>query len=266
MKRLVVTLIAALMATSYAFAQEELSMSFKIKKADKDSEKLKFVESGFVPRLEVGINFPNMNHHIEKEDISYSGLQIGFRAGVGLAYYLNEVHYFSTALNYHMSGASDASNTPLNYFYEDPMSKKVNGDIGIKLKNHILSVPLNYGVRLPFEFENFAICVEGGPYFAYTLSSQLELINMKRGVGLDKDLKPEIEVVDTDKVGSIDLYEKRGTETLNRFEAGLGLSVLLEFKELYLRAGASFGLTNMYKDRVNTWKNQDYYLTLGVHF
>ncbi len=267
MKRLVISVISLFVATTCAFAQQELSMSFDIKKANKDSDKLAVVEAGFVPRLEVGLNFPSLNHHIEKGDISYSGLLLGFRAGLGLAYYLNEVHYFATGLNYYMSGADDVSNAPLSYFYEVPSSaKKVDTNIDINLKNHILSIPLNYGVRLPFEFEDLAICVEGGPYLSYTLSSELEVVNEKGQMDLDEDMKLDFKVVNSEKLAKINLYKRNGTEALNRLEAGLGLSVLLEFKELYLRAGANFGLTNMYKDKVNTWKNRDYYINVGIHF
>ncbi len=267
MRRLVISLLSLLIAITCAFAQQELSMSFDIKKANKDSKKLKVAEAGFVPRLEVGLNFANLNHHIEQYKLSYSGLELGFRASIGLAYYINEVHYLATGLNYHMSGADDITDMPLSYFYEPANgSKKLEGELNANLKNHILSIPLNYGVRLPFEFENLAISVEAGPYLAYMLSSQLELGNAERALGLDKHLKPEFQLVKSTNMAKINLYDKQGVEALNRFDAGLGISLLFELKELYLRAGANFGLTNMYKDKLNTWRNQDYYINVGIHF
>ncbi len=267
MKKLFLFIIAFLVGFGVVVAQDEVSFSFPIK-LTKESKKVKRLDKGFAFALEIGANFSNLSHNIEAKNLSYSGLLTGWKVNLGLEYHLNEVHYFSTGLGYHLSGASDIPQDALAYFYKKDLPSKDLKDInGIELSSHILSLPLNYGVNLPFEFDDFILSLEGGLYFAYTLSSELEFAKVREEVRFDEELKPEFTFNDSNKIGSFNLYESKGSEALRRWEMGLGLSLLLKFKEHFrLRLGTNYGLTNMYQESVNKWKNRDYYISVGVSF
>ncbi len=205
-----------------------------------------------------------MSHSMAKLGRSDLDLLFGFRAGLGLDYHLNEMLYLSTALDYHLAGAEDVPDQPLESFYElNQLSEKDYSIEGTKIKSHALSIPFNLGVNLPFNFEDCLLSVEGGPYLAYILSTKAYVVKAKNSVSLDKELKPGLSFSTGEGIVNDALSKYYQLDNLNHLEMGLGLALRLSTKSFYARLGANFGLTNMYKDKANTLRNRDYYITVG---
>ncbi len=150
------------------------------------------------------------------------------RAGLGVEYMLSPSMYLASGLNYRMGG--------LNSEYKLPQGK-----IKVKTREHNLSLPINFGLRFRVS-QDFALSIEGGPFVAYTFSSQ-----KKKGSAKFEDV----------------------LKHRDQFEWGAGLSVATEYMNRYtLRLGTDFGLTDTQKKRVGSLRKMtnEIYLTLGLRF
>lgn len=151
--------------------------------------------------------------------------KIGFNVGVTLDQLLAKDLYLLTGLEYSLKGAKGGGGT-LNLSY--------------------LQLPIHMGYKLVVA-DNTKLVFRAGPYIGYAIDG-------------------------TFKAGgvSIDLFSDEfkglvGFDVLNRFDAGLGLGLGMEFGQIGVNLGYDFGLANIEKSG-GTTKNQNAYLSLGYRF
>lgn len=113
-----------------------------------------------------------------------------------------------------------------------------SGDASTSATFHYLSLPVNLGYRFTLAPE-WGLSLEAGPYLAY---------------GLGGDIKSAF--------GKVDAFGDHGD--LKRFEAGLGMSVGIDYGRYFARIGTDLGLTNSAKQ--GSVKNTDFYIGLGLRF
>lgn len=137
-------------------------------------------------------------------------------------------------------------------FYVDNGNNNVTTTEYTKTALMYLQIPLNVSHRFDLNRNN-RIYLEFGPYLAYGLTGKVS--NFGR-VG-----------------NSMELFKKNanGETPFNRFEVGVGASLHYDYKNVYLKAGVEYSLTNVRNKAVLPLpdKASRYglgYLTLGYQF
>lgn len=126
-------------------------------------------------------------------------------------------------------------------YFAPGLQYRANGFSGVASTSatfHYLSLPINLGYRFTL-VPNWGLSLEAGPYVAY---------------GLGGDIKSAL--------GKVDAFGEYGD--LKRFEAGLGMSVGVDYGRYFARIGTELGLTN--SSKTGSMKNTDFYLGVGLRF
>ena len=172
------------------------------------------------PRVEVAGNFArSVITNVDGSSVDGLKVRPGFRASVAAEIDLATGVYLAPGITFRQEGAKFA-NTSLGLNY--------------------LSVPVNLGIRAGLG-DNLAVSVEGGPSFAYGISSV------------------------SDVKGALDAF-KSGYR--KRFDAGFNASAALEYSKVYLRVGTELGLVNTLKEAVQkaSNKNSSFFIGVGYRF
>ena len=167
------------------------------------------------PRIEVGANFASGVHKVVGATPE-SKVRLGFRAGLAAEVGLASGVYLAPGVTFRQEG--------FKYISED----------GYGL--NYISVPVDLGIRVPFERELRCIC-RSWPYFAYGLSTTSKIDAFKAGI-------------------------------YKRFDMGLNASAALEFSKVYLRVGTDIGMVNALKNNIanTSYKNASFFAGVGLRF
>ena len=172
------------------------------------------------PRVEVAGNFArSVITNVDGSSVNGLKVRPGFRASVAAEIDLAAGVYLAPGITFRQEGV-----------------KFANSSLGL----NYLSVPVDLGIRVGLG-DNLAVSVEGGPSFAYGISSV-------------SDIK-----------GALDAF-KSGYR--KRFDAGFNASAALEYSKVYLRVGTELGLVNTLKEAVQkaSNKNSSFFIGVGYRF
>ena len=172
------------------------------------------------PRVEVAGNFArSVITNVDGSSVDGLKVRPGFRASVAAEIDLAAGVYLAPGITFRQEGV-----------------KFANSSLGL----NYLSVPVNLGIRAGLG-DNLAVSVEGGPSFAYGISSV------------------------SDVKGALDAF-KSGYR--KRFDAGFNASAALEYSKVYLRVGTELGLVNTLKEAVQkaSNKNSSFFIGVGYRF
>lgn len=177
--------------------------------------------------------------------------KLGFKMGVGMEYGFNKMWSIQPSLFLSTKGmkVTDA-----------PMAKGVYEitDFSYTVNQVYLEMPINAQVR-------FAVCkkmnivVAAGPYFAYGIGGKATSKTTVNGVTVE---------LSSNTFGDKANEGEAPDLNLNKFDAGIGTGVALEFSKLSLGLETQFGLTNLIKgdNSSESVKNTNIGLTLGYRF
>lgn len=162
-------------------------------------------------------------------DIDNARGKAGFNIGLTLDYELAPSIYLMTGIEYTLKGAN-----------ADDEGSSANMNIGY------IQVPIHLGYKMPIAPEtNFVI--HAGPYLAYATKATIDYGDVSVnwfGDDYDNSSKP------------------------NRFDAGLGAGVGLEFGRIVLGLDVDYGLVNInqYDDGYDGYRNINTNLSIGYKF
>lgn len=156
--------------------------------------------------------------------------KIGFQAGIIGEYNFTENIFINATARYSMRGV-----------------KNVDVNVGkLEWNPGYIEIPIHFGYRWAFT-ETFKVFAEAGPYAAYAISGKIKA-NDGSDVGLFSD---EAAIVLGGKY--------------NKFEAGVGVNIGIEFSGIQLKAGYDAALTKM-ADMSNSAKNNNISICLAYLF